>query len=65
MKIHEYLPEVETIAMYASVQNIRGKTDEELRRLRTLGMEKAQYFCEDNVIRYDVSVNDGRIHNLL
>ena len=29
MKIHEYLPRVETIAMYASIKNIRGKSDEE------------------------------------
>lgn len=35
-KINEILPEVETIAMYASVNNIKGKTDEELRELRAL-----------------------------
>ena len=34
-KINETLPEVETIAMYASIQNIAGKTDEELRALRS------------------------------
>lgn len=34
--IHEKLPEVETIAMYASIKNIRGKSDDELRRLREL-----------------------------
>ena len=36
--IHEKLPEVETIAMYASIKNIRGKSDDELRRLRKLGI---------------------------
>ena len=29
--IHRKLPKVETIAMYASIQNIKSKTDEELR----------------------------------
>ena len=33
--IHAYLPRVETIAMYASVKNVIGKSDEELRRLRS------------------------------
>ena len=36
--IREYMPKVETIAMYASVKNIIGKTDEELRQLRALGI---------------------------
>ena len=36
--IHEYLPKVETIAMYASVKNIQTKTDEELKKLRALGI---------------------------
>ena len=36
--IHRKLPRVETIAMYASIQNIKTKTDEELRQLRTAGI---------------------------
>lgn len=36
--IHRRLPKVETIAMYASIQNIRHKTDAELRRLRDCGI---------------------------
>ena len=36
--IHARLPRVKTIAMYASIQNIRHKTDEELRRLRACGI---------------------------
>ena len=36
--IYRKLPKVETIAMYASIQNIKHKTDEELRRLRALGI---------------------------
>ena len=31
--IHRYLPKTETIAMYTSINNIRGKTDEELKIL--------------------------------
>ncbi len=34
--IHKYLPKVETITMYASVSNLKGKTDEELKELREL-----------------------------
>lgn len=37
--IHEHLPEVETIAMYASVKNIMGKTDAELEKLAALGID--------------------------
>lgn len=36
--IHRRLPKVETIAMYASIQNIKHKTDAELRRLRDAGI---------------------------
>lgn len=36
--IHRKLPKVEAIAMYASIQNIRRKTDAELRRLRDAGI---------------------------
>jgi radical SAM superfamily enzyme YgiQ (UPF0313 family) len=36
--IHQKLPKVGTIAMYASIQNIRRKTDAELRRLRDAGI---------------------------
>ena len=36
--IHRKLPKVETIAMYASIQNIKTKTDEELQLLRAAGI---------------------------
>ena len=36
--IHEKHPKVNTIAMYASIQNIRGKTDKELRMLHECGI---------------------------
>ena len=35
-KIIEYIPEVEVITMYASINNIKSKTDEELLQLRNL-----------------------------
>lgn len=35
-KIIEYFPEMETITMYASIRNIKSKTDEELRELQDL-----------------------------
>ena len=36
--IHARLPRVKTIAMYASIQNIRHKTDDDLRRLHECGI---------------------------
>ena len=36
--IHKYLPEVEIITMYASINNIKGKTDKELAELAQLGI---------------------------
>lgn len=36
--IHQYLPNYETITMYAAVRNIMTKTDEQLRRLRKAGI---------------------------
>ncbi|MBR0401049.1 MAG: radical SAM protein [Lachnospiraceae bacterium] len=38
--VRRYLPRVDRIAMYASVKNIRAKTDEELRELRSLGINE-------------------------
>ena len=35
-KIIQYFPEMETITMYASIRNIKAKTDEELQELRDL-----------------------------
>ena len=36
--IHQELPKVDTIAMYASIQNIKSKTDAELSELRSIGI---------------------------
>ena len=47
--IHAYLPRVETIAMYASVKNVIGKSDEELRRLRNLGINELNIGVESGL----------------
>lgn len=54
-KINEYFPEVETIAMYASVKNIINKTDEELKELRALKINELNIGIEsgmDSVLKY-------------
>ena len=48
-RIHERLPEVETIAMYASVLNIQTKTDAELRALRALGINELNIGVESGL----------------
>lgn len=55
-KIHQYLPEVQTIAMYASVKNIRSKTDGELKTLRALGINELNIGLESGL--------DGALHDL-
>ena len=47
--IHRKLPKVETIAMYASILNIRTKTDAELRRLRELGVNELNIGLESGL----------------
>jgi coproporphyrinogen III oxidase-like Fe-S oxidoreductase len=44
-KINEIFPEIQTISAYASVKNIIGKTDEELKELRRTENQSAQYRC--------------------
>ena len=54
-KINEYFPEVETIAMYASVKNIINKTDEQLKELRALKINELNIGIEsgmDSVLKY-------------
>ena len=59
IKIHEYLPKVETIAMYASIKNIRGKTDEELAALRSLGINELNIGVESGLDEALVMMNKG------
>ena len=47
--IHSYLPRVGTIAMYASIKNIRGKTDEELKTLRQMGINELNIGVESGL----------------
>lgn len=47
--IHRYLPKIETIAMYASIKNIQGKTDEELKMLRHLGVNELNIGVESGL----------------
>ena len=58
-KIHAYLPCVETIAMYASVKNIRNKSDEELRRLRALGVNDLNIGVESGLDSALAAMNKG------
>jgi radical SAM superfamily enzyme YgiQ (UPF0313 family) len=48
-KINEILPEVETIAMYASVKNIMNKTDKELKELRELKINELNIGIESGL----------------
>ena len=59
VKIHAYLPKVETIAMYASIKNVIGKTDEELRRLRTLGINELNIGVESGLDEALAYMNKG------
>ena len=68
--IHEYLPKVETIAMYASIQNIQGKTDDELRMLRELGINELNIGVESGLDEVLAHMNKGytaeqALHELL
>ena len=47
--IYAKLPKVQTITMYASILNIRTKTDEELRRLRALGINELNIGVESGL----------------
>lgn len=59
LKIHEYLPYVHTIAMYASINNIRGKTDAELVRLRELGINELNIGIESGLDEALTLMNKG------
>lgn len=57
--IREYLPEIETISMYAAVRSIKTKSDEELKRLYDMGINDLYIGYEsglDDVLQY---INKG------
>ena len=57
--VHEFLPAVETIAMYASINNIRTKTDEDLVRLRGLGINELNIGVESGLDEALALMNKG------
>lgn len=58
-KINEVFPDVETIAMYASIKNITGKTDGELRELRELKINELNIGVESGLNEAIVHLNKG------
>jgi radical SAM superfamily enzyme YgiQ (UPF0313 family) len=58
-KINEVFPEVETIAMYASIKNIIGKTDEELKELRELKINELNIGVESGLDEAITHLNKG------
>lgn len=58
-KIHEILPEVKTIAMYASIKNIINKTDEELKELRALKINELNIGLESAMPEVVEHLNKG------
>lgn len=57
--IHEKLPKVETISMYASILNIRNKTDEELLRLKECGINELDIGVESGFDTALTMMNKG------
>ena len=57
--INRYLPEVDTIAMYASVNNIKGKTDAELAELRRYGINELNIGVESGLDAALARMNKG------
>ena len=63
--IHRKLPKVETIDMYASIQNIKHKSDAELRRLRRCGINELDIGVEgglDAVLQYMNKGHTSKMH---
>jgi len=58
-KINQYFPEIETIAMYASVKNIINKTDEELKELRALKINELNIGIESGMDEVLHHLNKG------
>lgn len=57
--VHKYLPKVENISMYASVRNIKNKTDEELKALRELGINELNIGVESGLDEALTLMNKG------
>lgn len=59
VKIKEYFPECNTITMYASIQNIKSKTNEELVELRALGINDLYVGIESGSDEVITKINKG------
>ena len=57
--IHSYLPKVETIAMYASVKNLKNKSDDDLLRLRACGINELNIGVESGLEEALKMMNKG------
>ncbi len=57
--IHKYLPYVDTIAMYASINNIKNKTDKDLAELRKLGINDLNIGVESGLDDALTHLNKG------
>ena len=57
--IHTYLPKVATIAMYASVKNLKSKSDADLRRLRECGINDLNIGVESGLDEALTTMNKG------
>lgn len=57
--IHTHLPQVRTISMYASIGNIAGKTDAQLRTLRGLGINELNIGVESGLDEALEQMNKG------
>ena len=60
-KIHDYLPDAETVAMYASVRNVEVKTDGELRALRAAGINDLNIGLESGLGSVLERMNKGYV----
>ncbi|WP_147566745.1 radical SAM protein [Clostridium tyrobutyricum] len=58
-KIHFYFPECETISMYASVKNVKMKSDEDLIHLRNLGVNDLYIGHETGLDEVLTHINKG------
>ena len=58
-KVHSYLKSVETVTMYASVRNIRTKSDEDLRRIREAGINELNIGVESGLDEALEAMNKG------
>lgn len=59
LKIKHYFPECNTITMYSTIQNIKSKTDEELKELKALGINDLYVGIESGLDEVLVNIKKG------